>query len=397
MDFIELIKSRDVKKYLRETNYKLNILQCAFLVWHQDTNWSIIKKMQAYKYLIDNYEDMPIDTTDYFDGMAKHYDSFKEVLRETIKRVLSEIKEFLGGCGENDVFKIFVSGKLYEFKTFDDAVEFLIDNKQAIKNERGNYYIYKYDKNDSSFKGQVKLDDDYQICLSNETSRDEQSKTLYNIFNYMNVSIPTPFKRGDVIEYCGVNTYLHKFNTYYCIDTINTWGTKEAKENGIIDPKHNFDKNLKWREQHGRADIMMNFDGYAVCSIQKRDENGKGTGEVAEIHLVHDYDEWPLLIDMEYADIDSLVGAEKVILLVSEYIKTDDKYHKRMDIESILYYYDMVMYEDKNNVECDEAFDMDRHERLYNSDQIKSLVENGICSYWMRLQGYEKYRLKNNI
>ena len=42
--------------------------------------------------------------------------------------------------------------------------------------------------------------------MTKEVDYNEQSRTLYNIFNYMNVSIPTPFKRGDVIEYCGVNT-----------------------------------------------------------------------------------------------------------------------------------------------------------------------------------------------
>ena len=397
MDFIELIKSRDVKKYLRDSNYKLNILQCAFLVWYQKLNWSIFKKMRAYYYLIKNYEDMPIDTTDYFDGMAKHYDSFKEVLKETIKRVFEEVNELRDSKNGQFCYCTYYDSVGFEFDTYDEAIEFFIDNPQCANQRSGHYYLARYKKEDESERQYIILNNEYQIIETEETAYEEQSRTLYNIFNYMNVSIPTPFKRGDVIEYCGVNTYLHKFNTYYCIDTINTWGTKEARENGIKDPKHYFDKNLKYREQHGRADIMMNFDGYAVCSIQKRDENGKGTGEVAEIHLEHDYDEWPLLIDMEYADIDSLVGAEKVILLVSEYIKTDDKYHKKLDIESILYYYDMVMYEDKNNVECDIAFDMNRHERLYNSDQIKSLVENGICSYWMRLQGYGKYRLKNNI
>lgn len=393
MDFIELIKSRDVKKYLRDTNYKLNILQCAFLVWHQDTSWPIIKKIQAYKYLIDNYDDMPVDTTDYFDGMAKHYDSFKEVLKEIIKRVLSEIKEFLGGCDENHVFKIFISGKLYEFKTFDDAVEFLIDNKQTIKNERGNYYIYKYDRNDSTFKGQVKLDDDYQICLSNETSRDEQSKTLYNIFNYMNVSIPTPFKRGDVLQNTFYNTYLHKFNTYYCIDTINTWGTKEARENGILDPNYRFDRNFKLRLEHGRYDVMMNFDGYALCSYEDRDLDGKKNGIVMK-KLIHDFDEWPLLIDLEYVDRNELVGSEKLILLVSEYIKTDDKYHKRMDIENILYYYDMIMYEDKHNVRCKSFHEAWNYIDLTNVEQIKAIAKHGNGFNRIGLQGYQGYQLK---
>ena len=349
MDFIELIKSRDAKRYLRDIDYKLNILQCAFLVWYQDTNWSIMKKMQAYKYLIDNYEDMPIDTTDYFDGMAKHYDSFKEVLKEIIKRVLSEIKEFLGGC----------------------------------------------DKNDSTFKGQVKLDDDYQICLSNETSRDEQSKTLYNIFNYMNVSIPTPFKRGDVLQNPFYNTYLHKFNTYYCIDTINTWGTKEARDNGILDPNYRFDRNLKSRLEHGRYDVMMNFDGYAICSYEDRDLDGKKNGVIRK-KLTYDFDEWPLLIDLEYADKNELVGYEKLILLVSEYIKTDDKYHKRMDIESILYYYDMIMYEDKHNVRCKSFHEAWNYIDLTNVEQIKAIAKHGIGYNKIGLQGYQGYQLKED-
>lgn len=53
-DIFNYIKSKDVRKYLKDIDYKMSMLQAFMLVWRTRYDTVLSERKNTYKYIMDN-------------------------------------------------------------------------------------------------------------------------------------------------------------------------------------------------------------------------------------------------------------------------------------------------------------------------------------------------------
>lgn len=326
-EIYNLINSTDISNYCKEQNYKFNTLEIAILIYRNKT-LSIKEKIQKYKDLLENYEDMPfvgihVDTTS----------STKELIQAEIKRL-----ETL----ENAI-KIREAGYFYTATTFyqdtgrieENNINYIKDTfektyNEVLKDINGEEEI-KATKDLLGITDKIvefeitkkQIDSKHQITAKYNIIN--KKPVLNNIYDSENLNpdmgeiyiyIPTPFKKGDLL-YSRTNRpfdrgFIPKKENVFVLDELQAWRYKmpEKARTGKC----------------GDSSDMMGY-GYFI-------NNNDIFNEVC-----WEYDSW------EYFE-GKLEGMQRILKAVSELIKGN------IDIELLIATYNKIKLEEIQNNMC---------------------------------------------
>lgn len=212
--FYEFINSRDIREYLREKEYPVDSLQCAYLVWQSKRN-TLKEKHAAWQEIIDTMPDMPVPESSWcagwnsLHGMLRDYMAMEDKFLKRFQE--KEERAFYTYAWQEDGF----DWSREEFFTQDFAVCFeaaLADcgeygdrfriTKRYFESGRNSHITADFSKDGST------LCIDISFCpRRDETAPDEPCCTeeeedlLVESFEGMWFDIPIPFRKGDIV--CG--------------------------------------------------------------------------------------------------------------------------------------------------------------------------------------------------
>lgn len=333
------IKSKSIREYYENENIKLNIVQAAFIIWHND-DISLEEKSNCYKTIAETYDDMSVETMENGDIHSIYIKSFKDFLFGIINYFKEEYNYFVSNS-DGSVYSIgsqFIINEV--FYSFEDCINFIKNHKEKYKNNFSNLglTIYKVkDKNDPNKYPHecILLNGSMEIMNFAISNQKIGINNPYNIFNYIYIEMPHPFKRGDIVK----AWYKHS-TEYYCIDVMHCWDEKMCKANKI-DDKHWFTPISDTEKKMRSYPECMDFGGYRISQFKNK------CNEEMNTVFAYDAGDNPIYMDLEFVDDNDLQGYLQMLKICREYIKRilNDKQH--LTPLSIVSYYKEIEAEVK--------------------------------------------------
>lgn len=307
MDYYKFINSRDIQAYLREIKYEFSTMEKAYIVWQSD-HVTIKEKLDAFQYIIKNEEDCVVKKR----YNLHHYKSLKDLLKKYIDLVNRLIAEFYSKKGKFVYSSEWTVEQDKEWYDFD----FISQDYETMKK-----YVTEELKEDDVRGVRIKkryldverkylllhFNKDFQIVDIDfgNLGLKEKEWDLWSSFEGMWLSIPTPFKKGDILTFV-----RHPFGAKYdqapfVLRYICYWTYDKFLKDG-------FDDNAEiGRENWNR-----------ILNIHRK--NGDITDMyVAAYFLGGDYF-YPEVeanyLDAEYYRGD-FTGDERIMFVLSQYIK----------------------------------------------------------------------------
>ena len=324
------IKSKSIREYYEKNDIKLNMVQAAFIIWHND---EILydEKIDCYKTIADTYDDMSVDTIENGDIYSIHIGSFKNYIYTMIDR----LKNNYDKCIDNSNGAVYSIGYSFVMKdihdTLEDAINHIKSNKSQYKEEldKNCIRIYKIkDKNNTSKYNSdyIELDSNLEIRKIDIYKIKSSVEDTNNIFHYIYIEMPHPFKRGDIVK----DIYKHS-TSYYCIDVMSYWDEKtlianKINKNWVSIMDENYKRMVGYPE-------CMDFGGYMMDKIEKEKFNG------AEAIFCYDAGDNPVYIDLEFVEDSELKGYFQILKLCREYIRRIVNGEDQLTPLSIIGYY----------------------------------------------------------
>ena len=205
MDILRFINSRDIREYLRKTEYTFSTLEAAWLI-EQCRDSSIAERHMAWEQLITEYPDCPVPER----INTIQQDSLYCFLREYMAAEDRLLAAFLNPEGavyqavfhyhqfdprtDDRVFSRFEPEKMTEHLEEDDweEIRYVECRKLPVDRKRGEA---------GRACLSAKLRRDLGICrLDGGTNLNEDdSDLLYGVFPGFWFDIPTPFRKGDIL------------------------------------------------------------------------------------------------------------------------------------------------------------------------------------------------------
>ena len=311
-------------------NIGLNMVQAAFIIWHND-DISYNERIDCYRTIAETYEDMSINTIENGDIHSIHISSFKNYIHSMIDR----LKNNYDKCVDNSdgaVYSIrysFVMKDTHDSQ--EDAINYIKSNKEHYKEEIANncIRIYKIKNKNNTSKYQhdyIELDSNLEIRKVNIYKTKSSIEETDNIFHYIYIEMPHPFKRGDIDK-----DISKQSTSFYCIDIMSYWDKKTLIANKI---NRNYftpmDENYKRMVGYPEC---MDFGGYMMDKRNKEKFNG------AETIFCYEAGDNPVYIDLEFVEDSELKGYYQVLKLCREHIRRIVKGEDQLTPLSIIGYY----------------------------------------------------------
>lgn len=236
MDIYNFINSKDIARYLREVKYNFSTVAAAHIVYQCRTA-TLKQKIDAWQEIIKCYPDCR------YEGKETTVESVHEFLRNYIAMKKRWLNQFYSS--DDGGFYI------YQWTCIDIGCTSVNMNAIFSNYEKCYEHFMKetlIDKVDVSFRKiwldtideigkymKIGLNDKYEVTSVYKSDMSEEEKELEYWFDKMWVSIPTPFKRGDVV--CVNNRPLEPLEEFqgkpFVLNCMATWGLEEFIENGF--------------------------------------------------------------------------------------------------------------------------------------------------------------------
>lgn len=349
MDIFNYIKSKDIRKYLKDIDYKMSMLQAFMLVWRTRYDTVLSERKTMYKYIMDNFTDIKVKPC----GEKPEIVSFKSFIKDYIKGCEEDIENFKNNKN-GETYVIYTKDKKYiDFSSYNECYKYLLDHKNELeityyecitkrKNGIANNKLYKCDD--------IRLNKDLEIIKADihaHYGKHEDTQIMpYSFY----IDFPCPFNRGDIITKVKEKDQFAKNGmedfSLFCVDIIDNWDTKKCIEQGIKDPDHKYDllqeKMIKIAGYHDSLDYSAYmYNEYNYYRNDNDEEVLLPKGQYNRFFAYSGCDNTQF-IDMEYADEKDIVGPRKIIYMFREYLKYDNKYDKIIPLEKLLQCYDIM-------------------------------------------------------
>ena len=224
MNEYDLINSKAVGEHCRNIEYRFNTEELAVLIYRNKA-MDIVEKIDAYKELINNCEDMT---------MIKHlhcgpYHSVKECIRQEIAR-LNDVYSKLKISDEDNYYKLgafYISSGRFDnssrvYRKYEDVIKAITEEI----NEDGDISEFRIIKKSFNNKDDITA----EFYVKNKISKlvyIYDSNNSYPDFATIFVDLPTPFKKGDLL-YSNSNTpfstgFVPKSNNVFCLSWMINW------------------------------------------------------------------------------------------------------------------------------------------------------------------------------
>jgi len=319
-DVYELINSNAVANHCRNINHKFNTEELAVLIF-RNKKLSIEEKIDLYKELIEKYPDMEVIERINCD----YYKSVKTLIQGEIERLTSLMTMF--NTLEDDAIYSYVpfykSTEEYAYeKAFGNihkTLKEVISNIEEDINEYDDFLMYHIHKKYLSIDYEITAEYIVKDKLSIIVNIDDNKGGMLDIEGIC-LNIPTPFKKGDILQFSPVSHYrsgtiLQGKGIPFVLDWLITW-------------RENFDAYLA----KGNCD-SSDMNGYGYYAMNPYNYEKK----VVYLDHVYDYDSF------EYFDYE-LEGMQRILKAISSLMTGD------IDIMLFLHAYEQIKLEENTNI-----------------------------------------------
>lgn len=317
MDIYKFVNSKDIRKYLKKTNYKFNALEAAYLIYNS-RNTTLEERHNAWKEVIKTMPDMEVDCKEWAFSQNSIHNSLAEYMKIE-NRIINIVKNskgrFLFELREENGNKIRFSEwgyDKYTAYTFDELIK-----KKDVIFKKYQYTdvntVVFYASNDTTGTYKLVLDADDQILLV-ETFGTKEADMMLNSFDLLWFAFPTPFKKYDIVW------------DPQRPDNSDLWSGPFLLTETAYDI---------YQRTHKKMHDSMDMTAYGYF----QDENGNIYGE-----CMHDY------TSLEYYPIENLRGFQRVLIALREYL------NGKKDIVDFVRTYHDLLNEEKAKQEISKYY-----------------------------------------
>ncbi len=287
MDFTKFLNSKDIATHLRRIRYEFTPEQAMYVI-HAAAEAPLPERHAAYEELIEAYPDHAL--RERRQGVFKNQTvaSFLRTYMERENALLAEFKRdgddavcvYDYFSKEDDAWFQDGYGHHSVYRNFSEAMD-------DVQSENADGNIAKITVTKQYFSGRIieatLLPDG--TCLKLDGINGERDEAFLHAFDWMWVSIPTPFKYGDILAPVRQNrwdpgTTDGSVKGMIVLTDMATWGSKELKKNGFRNAKtsnfarkeQNFAVRDRLIEKHGEygdeTDMLLcgySLDGSDIC------------------------------------------------------------------------------------------------------------------------------------
>ena len=225
----KFVNSKDIRKYLMDIDYQFSVPEYAYLIW-QNREYSIAKKHEEFRRLIDNTESCIIQTSACREGWDLH-----QTIRDYIDLENDLIQKF-----QQPEDRSFYIGEWYElrdwfggncsFDSFDKAYDYAMSH--ADEKKHGSFRVLKRFIDNSinhsfeieaiyNYDGEM-TEIDFYGQPPDDSWGEDASELWAERFDDLWFDIPIPFKPGDIVYDC-----FNPDRTPFVITSTVPWYRKE--------------------------------------------------------------------------------------------------------------------------------------------------------------------------
>lgn len=259
-DYVEYINSEEVKRYVREKGYQLSSQEAAFVVW-QSKDTPLEERFAAWEEIIETMPDSAFAGYGKFNFKTKQLDpapvyGLHDFLRQYIQRQKELFDAFTKeGDGTYTLEKRegpWMGGEINDWFYSDCRYGSYADLLEDIKAEHGSAFFNRMRvqkitncgsmRTRTSMPNILTLDYDMDarplrfVYLKDFRHRAQRPDDLEKLFSKLEVHIPTPFRRGDILwdpsEEPGIP--YEEDSTLFVLDYIPNWNEAEQAANGFV-------------------------------------------------------------------------------------------------------------------------------------------------------------------
>lgn len=240
MDIFNFIGSRDIRRYLKEIQYKFNGLECAWLIYQSETA-TLADRHAAWREIIDTMRDYMIKK--YFPSVPQNsLHRFLKRYMEVENRIVQQFYELEKGSifqylwWDKDDYGHKENGL---YPTMDDCFGELF-----AEHDISDIFCIDIIKKQHSYKPfqeyiHARLTSNCQIISITKNILSYEDNQIKNqSFKDMNFAFPTPFKQGDVLyditRNAELNHNLMIFDKIDLGDNGKHWAYGYTMEQGLI-------------------------------------------------------------------------------------------------------------------------------------------------------------------
>lgn len=293
MDVSRFINSKDIRAYLKETEYPFSALEAAWLIW-QCRRLTIEEKHLAWGELIKTMPDCEI--------RKRPWTKPQRSLKAFLKQYMNAENRLIGEFSRQGA----VTGKRYAWLLFRQYETGEIRDSGLVFSSFETLCAHEKDASDDAvalhcrrtlLDAENSWDDSIEAELTPDLSfrrvfcrplKDEKDDEIYNgVFEGLWFAFPTPFVRGDLLW------FPHSNGGMYSGPFVNDGTIYEIAENEA----------LEWQKRNGDNSDMISYGWHVSGGIIVRD------------HL-------DCYVDAEYyPHTGQMKGEERILRMLSDYLK----------------------------------------------------------------------------
>ena len=299
MDIFRFINSKDIRKHLKDIDYKFNSLEAAWLIY-QCHDATIDEKHKAWNELIDTMPDCKIEEryfTDSQESLHAYLKQYMKVENKLIKEFYDEKHTDTFDFDKPFVYKfeyIYKNGNVFDWTTvfscFDALFESLMEPEEDVVFIKcTKMQIDRLER----FPAIAYLTPEFDILKFDPGPiEDKADEKIYcGVFDGLWFEFPTPFKKGDIVwdpnnpksnGTCGGPFVM----TGFCLDDVESEKEKE-----------NVRKNVDFSHMYAKG-IFINEDG-----------------------SIYNDEMWSYM-DLEFYE-NELSGTHRTLIALSNYLKDE--------------------------------------------------------------------------
>ena len=235
-NLLDFCNSATVRDYWKEINYRPNCYEAAWVVW-DSFNKSINDKLEAFDYILNNFEDKPFysyeeQVESFFTELRKFKKAIQilktQITEETyaIFTVEKYHKNYMGECTSKRIDKIFNDyNKLIDYLKKDCSENTLCYEVKCNYIDCDSYLYF-------TLNNKLEL-----VLIINHGSKE------LDLFDSIYIKFPLPFKRGDIVQskknyFCDCNKFV--------LDFVETEERKSDSSDMIASGYWLTDKDFYW-------------------------------------------------------------------------------------------------------------------------------------------------------
>ena len=334
MNYYRFLDSRDIHRHLEEMEYPLSTPEAAYLVW-QCRGATLEEKFAAWEEIIQTMPDCTFAGYGKFNFKTKQLNpapvyGLHDFLRQYIQRQKELLNAFTKeGDGTYTLEKRegpWMGGEINDWFYSDCRYGSYADLLEDIKAEHDSAFFNRMRATKVTNRGSrgkrdpmsriFTLDYDMDarplrfVYLKDFRHRAQRPDDLEKLFSKLEVHIPAPFRRGDILwdpsEEPGIP--YEEDSTLFVLDYIPNWNEEEQAANGFV-PGEKFYQRKGEREKYESS-----------MQDPPRDYGAYGVTVAAGSQLHQAYDGFACYLDLETYD-GPLEGTFAALQPISQYLK----------------------------------------------------------------------------